>query len=740
MIRQNTDIRFAFAFTVSHTGLFQHTHTHLYPQQLAPAMPSRPMNKGHSNDHDFVPPTQYKSSQTKQPLPSSFSQLELIPKFEAMELENAKGSSQNLHTIDSSSPEELFSLFFTDLVLDRIVRCTNLNAERVRADPVAARAKNIRFHDSLNQLPWKPVTSSEILAYLGILIYMGIHPEPHISDYWDTNAENGSGRWPVRKTMGRDRWKQIDRYLHVWDPASDPTVERPDSKVRPHEKVDPLWKLLLSSFQSYWKPGRDLAIDECIEGFTGRTHDTVNIPTKPTPIGFKIWILADAGYVYDLLWHVKGDGRDQGPQGLRPTWDKQGFSKTQSVVLELMTRMPDKGKGHAVWLDNLFTSSKLLTTLRNYGIGAAGTVRTSRTKREESKERRELEGLRSSEPSQDHDCPDSELLDSELLDPEVQDPELQQATHSTQGVRQDVRRRRLQDSATSAKKPEKEKNFGMNEKLTELKIKWSNHIAWGKLYGCLSPDQKVLQLAWKDSQIVLFMTTIVDASTTVPRVRRRPNGGDKWVKAKFGDQPFKTLDIPDFIDMYNHFMNGVDRADQIRTYYRMNRRVYRTWKPLWNFLFETTICNAALIWMDQGHSTKKKGGHLKFRKKLASQLMAHSSSPQHASPIDGFGVRTDLRNHVTTSTNGCNGTHVVLSKNTKECKACMAQGRTAQASGKRKVLQELSNNSVRINQDGEKSRRLRPPRTRYGCSACQIHLCQGGTCWEEHTQLSKLKD
>src|SRR5271154_6638878 len=104
----------------------------------------------------------------------------------------------------------------------------------------------------------------------------------------------------------------------------------------------------------------------------------------------------------------------------------------------------------------------------------------------------------------------------------------------------------------------------------------------------------------------------------------------------------------EFIDMYNHFMNGVDRADQTRTYYRMNRRNYRTWKPLWNYLFQTTICNASLIWMDQGYSTKKKGGHLSFRTKLALQLMAHSVSSQHTSPIDGFGVRTNLQNHVST--------------------------------------------------------------------------------------------
>jgi Transposase IS4 len=100
----------------------------------------------------------------------------------------------------------------------------------------------------------------------------------------------------------------------------------------------------------------------------------VNIPTKPTPIGFKIWALADQGYVFDLLWHVKDDKKDQGPQELRETWEEQGFSKTQAVVLELMTRLPNGGKGHSVHLDNLFTSSKLLSTLQGYGIGAAGTV------------------------------------------------------------------------------------------------------------------------------------------------------------------------------------------------------------------------------------------------------------------------------------------------------------------------------------------------------------------------------
>ncbi len=134
--------------------------------------------------------------------------------------------------------------------------------------------------------------------------------------------------------MGRERWKQIHWYFHVWDPALDHSAS--NRTARPYEKVNPFAKLLLTAFQRYWKPATDITIDECIEGFTGRSKDTVYIPTKPNPIRFKIWVLADQGYMFDLLWHVKGDGKDQGPQGLRIIWEKKGFSKTQAVILELI--------------------------------------------------------------------------------------------------------------------------------------------------------------------------------------------------------------------------------------------------------------------------------------------------------------------------------------------------------------------------------------------------------------------
>jgi hypothetical protein len=48
-----------------------------------------------------------------------------------------------------------------------------------------------------------------------------------------------------------------------------------------------------------YNPGAYLAVDEIIQRFTGRANEIVNIPSKPTPEGFKTWVLANEGYVLD---------------------------------------------------------------------------------------------------------------------------------------------------------------------------------------------------------------------------------------------------------------------------------------------------------------------------------------------------------------------------------------------------------------------------------------------------------
>ena len=115
-------------------------------------------------------------------------------------------------------------------------------------------------------------------------------------------------------------------------------------------------------------PGAHLAVNETIQCFTGCAREIVNIPSKPTPEGFKIWILGNKGYILDWMWHAKG--ANEGPVDLNTSFTEEGFSKTQAVVLDFLLQEDDSTKQqlyppgkHVVWLNNLFTSVKLLSRL-----------------------------------------------------------------------------------------------------------------------------------------------------------------------------------------------------------------------------------------------------------------------------------------------------------------------------------------------------------------------------------------
>lgn len=112
----------------------------------------------------------------------------------------------------------------------------------------------------------------------------------------------------------------------------------------------------------------------------GRTKAKTKAPNKPISEGFKMWCAADEGFFLEWLFH---DGqKGHGPLGIQRNWtDSKGYkiNPTQALVLELVTRLPNEGKGTHIWLDNLFTNAPLLEELYLRGIGASGTVRTNAT-------------------------------------------------------------------------------------------------------------------------------------------------------------------------------------------------------------------------------------------------------------------------------------------------------------------------------------------------------------------------
>lgn len=158
---------------------------------------------------------------------------------------------------------------------------------------------------------------------------------------------------------------------------------------------------------------------------------------------------------------------------------------------------------------------------------------------------------------------------------------------------------------------------------TALKVRKNERFDWNTTSGVVV-ENEVLAAFWMDNGPVTMLSTIHELKGNawyITRHRRRPretSTNARSVRAVFGNNARANLQIPRIIDDYNHCMNGVDLADQLRSYYCTQLIVRRTWMPLFFWLFDTTIINCYRIHVTQGGHL----AHKEFRLQLAWDLMA----------------------------------------------------------------------------------------------------------------------
>ena len=86
-----------------------------------------------------------------------------------------------------------------------------------------------------------------------------------------------------------------------------------------------------------------------------------------------------------------------------------------------------------------------------------------------------------------------------------------------------------------------------------------------------------LTFVWQDNNAVLGTTTAFSVDKVedrVQRLRRRPKSSStntNIIRPVFGDQSRKLLFIPRAIDVYNHGMNSIDTANQLRKLFTCHR-------------------------------------------------------------------------------------------------------------------------------------------------------------------------
>ena len=99
--------------------------------------------------------------------------------------------------VSPDDPITLFTMYYTPEIIDLIVEKTN----KYRRDPQDDSCPYARANK------WYPTCRGEIYIYFAIRIYMTLHVDNEISDYWKTTEF--SPIYPIQSYMSRDRFQEL---------------------------------------------------------------------------------------------------------------------------------------------------------------------------------------------------------------------------------------------------------------------------------------------------------------------------------------------------------------------------------------------------------------------------------------------------------------------------------------------------------------------------------------------------
>ena len=127
--------------------------------------------------------------------------------------------------------------------------------------------------------------------------------------------------------------------------------------------------------------------------------------------------------------------------------------------------------------------------------------------------------------------------------------------------------------------------------------------------------------SWVDKKVIYFLTTLHPARCSSPQ----------YVPHRLSDGTRPDFECPPLLEDYTAFMRGVDRADQLQSYYNIGRRSRKWWRRVFFYIVECCVQNAFVLDLtlqpaDHARVGRQKRDMMKFRLELASQLIGGFSS------------------------------------------------------------------------------------------------------------------
>lgn len=160
----------------------------------------------------------------------------------------------------------------------------------------------------------------------------------------------------VRNTFSRDRFRQINRSIHLSE--NDKAPKKNSEKYDRMFKIRTFINLINIRFKKNMSESPNYSIDESMIKFKGRSSSKQYMPLKPIKRGFKMWSLCDSktGYLYKFDIYCGKLNNDN---------DKRSES-TKNIVLKLMNGFETSNV--TVYFDNFYTSIPLAESLLDKSI------------------------------------------------------------------------------------------------------------------------------------------------------------------------------------------------------------------------------------------------------------------------------------------------------------------------------------------------------------------------------------
>lgn len=191
-------------------------------------------------------------------------------------------------------------------------------------------------------------TVNETRQHLGLHIWNGLAPSPRMDLKFQSQSDDPvNGNDFIKANLGPGTERR-HKHFRAFFAVCDQLKAIPDRKKTPLFKTQRLVRWI--NFVSFCAVnlGVHLAIDEQTMGFQGRHFDKLRINYKAKGDGFQCDAICEEGFTYAVYFR-----QEPPPQ----KYIDIGLSPLHSRVMWLIDQVKDKG--HRIWMDNMYSSTKL---------------------------------------------------------------------------------------------------------------------------------------------------------------------------------------------------------------------------------------------------------------------------------------------------------------------------------------------------------------------------------------------